>query len=145
MKKYGDAVTYIRNGVKLAALVIQSNPTIKGEELVLSYLDPAAGAGVIRDMSKVVARTFAVPPYKDGNAQGWQESDGAEAGLMAALKSGEQMIFNQKDRITDLEKTVDDLGAQLAQSGADLAESEHQLAKKSDTVNELVIAAQTSK
>jgi hypothetical protein len=71
MKKFGDAVVYVRHdGEELNALVVASSMIGGEEHLQLAYFDPEIGQLMYRTHS-TPSTAFSVPPMKDGARTGW--------------------------------------------------------------------------
>lgn len=76
MKQFNDAVSYIRGGKSIPAIVLSSLASAKGELLTLLYAQPDMGPvllaqGTTRGIAQVQQ---AVEPMVEGKAFGWQEA-----------------------------------------------------------------------
>src|SRR6185437_4684376 len=97
--KYGEVVTYIRNGVSLNALVLHSQQAVDGEHLILAYADPQfSGNGI----SRAIATAFDVKPFVQGANQGWTIPDAAapdDSDLKGKLATDEFWIKQQDKKL----------------------------------------------
>jgi hypothetical protein len=86
--KYGDVVTYVRNGVALNALVLHSQQAVDGERLIVAYADPQfSGSGITR----AIATAFDVKPFVEGANQGWKE-------IVAPINSELRWLLGEQDQ-----------------------------------------------
>ena len=76
MKTFNDVVTYVRNGVELPAIVVESREVAGEDRLQLVYLDPENGKQLLNTHG-TISRAYAVPPLKDGAKNGWKDHDSA--------------------------------------------------------------------
>jgi hypothetical protein len=107
VKKFGDVVEFVRNGVPVKALVVQSNIQKDGENLTVAYLDPAMAsnsmAGILVD--KAIAKAF-VTPLTEGKSYGWRDlPEAAEA----PKTSGDEFSDKIMPHLIELSKTVSEI------------------------------------
>jgi len=108
-KQFSDVVSYVRNGVELNALVVQSSSQSDGEHLTLVYLDPAFASGLMGSsaVDSAVAKAFALPLQAEGK-NGWKEVT-ADAEV-ASLK---EQLETANHEFTALSLTRDNLETKL--------------------------------
>ena len=85
-KKFGDVVTFSRQGTDCNALVIASRDVAGLEHLTLFYLNPGAAATVLTgaQIEQATLKVFDVPPIREGLAFGWKNTDGSLGDVEAA-------------------------------------------------------------
>jgi hypothetical protein len=126
MKKYGDVVVYLRNGVEINALVALAREMEGKEHLTLVYLDPAmqSSALTVNQLERGVAKAFDVVPLIEGALHGWKPVE-TDANALAEWEEARKATVDTKE-------ATDDLVKRIAELEGDLAESEHQNAKLRD-------------
>lgn len=82
MKKFGDAVIYVRGGVELNAIVMSD----RDGELELAYFDPAIGEMLYRTHG-TTSRAFSVNPLTEGGINGWTDDKRRSETLQEQLSS----------------------------------------------------------
>ena len=93
MKKFGDAVLYVKNGQSFNALVVASRETATGEQLELIYLEDETKLRV----HGLPSKAFSVDPFKEGAVSGWKEPVAFEE-LLARWTSVKSQESSRADR-----------------------------------------------
>jgi hypothetical protein len=163
MKKFNDAVVYVRNGAELNALVVQSTMEIDPQSadktpkecLLLAYLDPAAASKSIHSVNNTVATAFSVKPLAAGMTSGWKDNpvcDGSGSERYAAWTDDSDGTGYPDAKQAELDRTktllaqADDLvvgyKAEIEKLKASLSDANNDVEVKDDLIEELKVKNQ---
>jgi hypothetical protein len=102
MKKFGDVVTYVKNGEPINALVAQSSQQPDGEHLTIVFLDPSLASLIMGGtaVDHATAKAFVVP-LKEGSKNGWSESQPADIAKPLISANALKEILDEFEKAKD--------------------------------------------
>jgi hypothetical protein len=119
--KFGDSVIFVRNGVEINALVVQSAQQADGEHLTLVYLDPIKNVGFLSgsQVQGSIATAFSVVPLVEGSKNGWQHFSTIDVPPVEAEKI-DFITLTAEETLNSVRRQIIDEGKATIPDGANL-------------------------